>query len=229
MDWAGSKVNNGTREEKMKDPDRGIKSADGVFSHGPYFEWKHMVYTNPPAILTGGKSYPSDHIPYLGYGQNGTNFKVARYAEALLLYAEACIGSSDEAKGLAALQEIQKRSGSGKISDKLTWEAVAEEKQYEMWFESCRFLDLVRWSKQGKVDLNAIFNTSGIHATATTVKDEFFIEGKPGYGKEHKLFTVPCELKYNKFVVGKHEYFPFPLDVKNANPDLHDVLGWAGN
>ncbi|MCQ2161423.1 MAG: RagB/SusD family nutrient uptake outer membrane protein [Bacteroidales bacterium] len=227
MDWAASKVNNGTREEKMVDPSRGISSAEGVFSHGPYFEWKHMVYTNPPAILTKGKSFPSDHIPYLGYAQNGTNFKVARLAEAYLLYAEACIGSSDEAKGLAALNAIQERSGSGKISDKLTWEAVAEEKQYEMWFESCRFLDLVRWSKQGKVDLNKIFNASGIHKTATTVKDEFFTEGKPGYQKEHKLFTVPCDLIYQDFVVGKHEYFPFPLDVKNANPNLHDVLGWA--
>ncbi|MCQ2129760.1 MAG: RagB/SusD family nutrient uptake outer membrane protein [Bacteroidales bacterium] len=227
MDWAASKVNDGTREEKMVDPMRGISSAEGVFSHGPYFEWKHMVYTNPPAILTKGKAFPSDHIPYLGYGQNGTNFKVARLAEAYLLYAEACIGSSDEAKGLAALNAIQERSGSGKISSKLTFEDVMEEKQYEMWFESCRFLDLVRWSKQGKVDLNKIFNASGIHKTATTVKDEFFTEGKPGYQKEHKLFTVPCNLIYQDFVVGKHEYFPFPLDVKNANPNLHDVLGWA--
>lgn len=227
MDWAASKVNNGTLEEKKADPDRGIKSADGVFSHGPYFEWKHMVYTNPPAILTGGKEYPSDHIPYLGYAQNGTNFKVARYAEALLLYAEACIGSSEEADGLKALQDVQRRSGSGKISEKLTWAAVAEEKQYEMWFESCRFLDLVRWAKKGLVNLDDVFNKSKIHATATTVKDEFFIEGKPGYQKYHKLFTVPCELVYKDFVVGKNEYFPFPLDVKNANPNLHDVLGWA--
>jgi len=229
MDWAASKVNDGTLEQKKADPDRGIKSSDGVFSHGPYFEWKHMVYTNPPAILTHGKDYPSDHIPYLGYAQNGTNFKVARYAEALLLYAEACIGSSDEADGLKALQAIQERSGSGKISDKLTIEAVMEEKQYEMWFESCRFLDLVRWSKQypSLVNLDKVFNQSKIHATATTVKDEYFIEDKPGYKKEHKLFTVPCELTYQAFVVGKHEYFPFPLDVKNANPNLHDVLGWA--
>ena len=227
MDWAASEVNNGTLAQKKADPMRGISSSDGVFSHGPYFEWKHMVYTNPPAILTKGKEYPSDHIPYLGYGQNGTNFKVARYAEALLLYAEACIGSSDEAKGLAALNAIQERSGSGKISDKLTIEAVMEEKQYEMWFESCRFLDLVRWAKKGYVNLDNVFNKSQIHEHATIVKDEFFIEGKPGYNKEHKLFTVPCELEFRPFQVGKHEYFPFPLDVKNANPNLHDVLGWA--
>lgn len=227
MDWDGSEVNDGTLEQKKADPKRGISAASGVWSHGPYFEWKHMVFMNPPKILTGGKEFEKDNIDYIGLGQNGTNFKVARYAEALLLYAEACIGSADEAKGLAALQEVQRRSGSGKISTELTFENVMEEKQYEMWFEGCRFLDLVRWSKQGKVDLNKIFNESPLHKNVPVVYDEFFTEGKPGYQKEHKLFTEPTEILCNDFVVGKHEYFPFPLDVKNANPNLHDVLGWA--
>ena len=227
MDWDGSEVNDGTLEQKKADPMRGIASAQGLYSHGPYFEWKHMDFHNPPKILTGGKEYPKDNIDYLGTNQNGTNFKVARYAEALLLYAEACIGSADEAKGLKALQDVQVRSGSGKVSDKLTFENVMEEKQYEMWFESCRFHDLVRWSKQGKVDLNKIFNESPLHKNVPTVYDEFFVEGKPGYKKEHKLYTEPAEIQYNNFEVGKHEYFPFPLDVINANPNLHDVNGWA--
>lgn len=232
MDWDGSEFNNGTLEQKKSDPNRGIKAASGVWSHGPYFEWKHMVFMNPPKILTGGKEYPKDNMDYLGKGLNGTNFKVARYAEALLLYAEACIGSADELKGLAALQAVQKRSGSGKVDSQLTFENVMEEKQYEMWFESCRFLDLVRWSKQGKVDLDKIFNQSPLHKfagknTVPVVFDEFFTEGKPGYQKYHKLFTEPTEILCNDFVVGKSEYFPFPLDVKNANPNLHDVLGWA--
>lgn len=226
MDWVGSEFNNGTLEQKKSDPNRGISSAEGVFSHGPYFEWKHMCFSNPPAILTGGKEYPADYLANLGPGQNGTNFKVARYAEALLLYAEACIGA-DEAAGLKALNAVQERSGSGKISKSLTFEDVMEEKQYEMWFESCRFLDLVRWSKLGKVNLDQIFNKSGIHQTATSVYDEYFTEGMPGYKKEHKLYTKPCELIYKDFEVGKHEYFPFPLDVKNANPNLQDSFGWA--
>ncbi len=227
MEWAsdynaGVPVNM-TLDEKKKDRGRGIASASGVFSHGPYFEWKHMVFVNPPSFLTGGKPYPADNVSGLGPGSNQKNFNVARYAEALLLYAEACIGSGDEAKGLKALQDVQKRSGSGKVSDKLTFENVMEEKQYEMWFESCRFLDLVRWSKQGKVNLDQIFNKSGLHQNATTVYDAMFTKGEP----EHRLYTEHCSLKFNDFEVGKHEYFPFPRDFKNANPNLKDVLGWA--
>lgn len=230
MDWASSEVNNGTLEEKKLDPNRGIKDLSGLFSHGPYFEWKHMVFTNPPAILTGGKEYPSDHVPSLGAANtNQTNFNVARYAEALLLYAEACIGSGEAAQGLAALNKVQERSGSGKISPTLTIEAVMEEKQYEMWFENCRFHDLVRWSKRypNLVNLDQVFNKSGIHQNVPTVYDEFFIEGKPGYQKEHKLFTTTAPVKAG-FVTGKHEYFPFPHDFMLVNPNLQNVGGWAG-
>ena len=227
MDWDGSKVNDGSLAEKKADPNRGIIAA-GIFSHGPYFEWKMMVYHNPPKLLTGGKEgYHADNAA--DANSNQKNFSVARYAEALLLYAEACIGSSDEAKGLKALNDVQRRSGSGKISSKLTLEDVMEEKQYEMWFETTRFFDLVRWSKQGKVDLNEVFNTryGGIHEKVPTVYDEYFVEGKPGYQKEHKLYTTYSKATYNKFEVGKHEYFPFPYTVKNGNPNLEDVLGWA--
>ena len=222
MDWNASEAT--TLAEKKVDRLRGITSANGIFSHGPYFEWKHMVFINPPQILTGGKSYPSDNVSGLGAGSNQKNFNLARYAEALLLYAEACIGSSDEAKGLAALQAIQERSGSGKISSTLTFQDVMEEKQYEMWFESCRFLDLIRWSKQGKVDLDAIFNKSGIHQRVPTVYDAMFSKEE----SEHRLYTsysaVPDK---SDFIVGKHEYYPFPSTFVAANPELHQINGWA--
>ena len=225
MEW-NSKLNDADLAAKKADPDRGIKSASGVFGHGPYFEWKHMAYAVPPKILTGGKDYPRDNVPeIMGGASNATNFKVARYAEALLLYAEACIGA-DEASGLRALNEVQQRSGSGKISSKLTFEDVMEEKQYEMWFENCRFPDLVRWGNQGKVNLDQIFNKNygGIHKHVPTCFDEYSIEGKPGYGKEHKLFTTYSEVDYNDFS-DKYKYLPFPLKPRLAN-HMKNVLGW---
>lgn len=221
IDWTSDK-NDASLAEKKTDRSRGISSAEGLFSRGPYFEWKNMSFTNPPKILTGGKTYPPDNLSYYSDPSNATNFKVARYAEALLLYAEACIGSSDEAKGLAALNAIQERSGSGKISSQLTFEDVMEEKQYEMWFESCRFFDLVRWSQQGKVDLNEIFNESGIHDRVPVLKDAMFTKGEP----EHRLYTEYTSLPHN-FVEGRNEYFPFPRDYMNVNPNLKNVLGWS--
>jgi hypothetical protein len=222
MDWSGSAVNDGSLDAKKADPKRGIADVAGLFSHGPYFEWKNMVYHNPPKILTGGKTYPADNIDGLGANSNQKNFNVARYAEALLLYAEACIGA-DETNGLKALNEVQKRSGSGKISTSLTINAVMEEKQYEMWFENTRFHDLVRWAKKGYVSLNDIFNTSGIHERVPVIYDAFFTDGEP----EHRLYVKYTTVNDQPFEVGKHEYFPFPRDIKIANPEMKDVLGWA--
>lgn len=233
LDWNGSLLNDGTLDQKKSDPMRGILTQSGLYGHGPYFEWKVFVYHNPPKILTEGKEYPADNVAAMGGNSNQTNFNLARYAEALLLYAEACIGSSDEAKGLRALNEVQRRSGSGKISTKLTIENVMEEKQYEMWFEGCRFHDLVRWSKRGFVDLNKVFNSSRIHERVPTVTDAFFLmDGDmPAYpkyfGKEHHLMTEYSSAKFNAFTIGRNEYFPFPRDTKVANPELVDVLGWA--
>ena len=217
MDWT-SDLNNGTLAEKKKDPNRGIIDANGVFSHGPYFEWKHLVFINPPKILTGGKKYPSDNVSGLGPGSNQKNFNVARYAEALLLYAEACEATGDAATGKKYLNMIQARAGVPETE--CTFANIVEEKQYEMWFESCRFLDLVRWSNAGKIDMAKQF--SGIHENAVTVYDAFFTKDEA----EHRLYTEPCSLKFNAFS-DKYKYLPFPRDYKAANPNLKDVLGWA--
>ena len=234
MDWASDidaatgENKNLTLAEKKADPLRGISSANGLFSHGPYFEWKHMVYINPPAILTKGKKYPADNMATTSTASNHKNFNVARYAEALLLYAEACIGSTDEAKGLAALNEVQVRSGSGKVSSKLTFEDVMEEKQYEMWFENCRFHDLVRWDKAGKLNVADVFNNGNALKDVPVLYDEYFVEGKPGYKKEHKLYVGSSPRPANfKFEKGKHEYWPFPLDVTNLNPGLTNYGAWG--
>jgi hypothetical protein len=234
MDWSDSEVNDGTLAEKKADPKRGISSANGVFGHGKFFEWKHMVYINPPKILTGGKEYPADNLPNTGPASNQTNYGVARYAEALLLYAEACIGSSDAAKGLAALNKVQERSGSGKISSELTIQNVIEEKQYELWFEGCRFHDVIRWGQLGYLNTDDVFNKSKIHQEVPTVYDAFFTivnghEDLASYkGKEHHLYTVHTAIPAGGvFEKGRHEYYPFPLDVTKMNPNLTSYGAWG--
>ncbi len=97
-----------------------------------------------------------------------------------------------------------------------------EEKQYEMWFENCRFPDLVRWSNQGKVNINEIYNTryGGIHKHVPIVFDAFFTKS----AAEHQLYTEYTAVKYNDFS-DKYKYLPFPLDCRLAN-HLKNVLGW---
>ena len=222
MDWSGSAVNDGTLAQKKADPKRGVGSTSGIYSH-EFFEWKRMVWHNIPRIVVGADaaSYKGDDLASLGANSNTSNLCMARYAEALLLYAEACIGA-DEAAGLKALNEVQERSGSGKISSSLNLQDIMDEKQYELWFEGCRFHDLVRWAAQGKVNLDQVFNGSGFHDRIPITTDDFFTSE----AAEHKLTVKYVQAHYEKFQTGKHEYFPFPRDVKVANPNIQDVLGW---
>jgi hypothetical protein len=76
-----------------------------------------------------------------------SNFKIIRYAEVLLGYAEAVYrGASGRADitGLEALNSVRQRVGMPGIPA-LTFEAIVHERRVELAFESFRFFDLVRW------------------------------------------------------------------------------------
>jgi hypothetical protein len=194
-----------TLADKKKDPKRGM-NANGFFGRTYYMNWKFMS-------LNG-----IDVVPEVSSGaSNQTNSKCARYAEALLLYAEACIGSSDAAKGKEALNMIQRRAEVPETE--LTLANVQEEKQYELWFESCRFHDVVRWGIADKVcgkDLDRY--PQAYDAMSKNKEPEhrwYYVETKPYDGIPHQ------------FIKGKHEYFPFPADVCAINPALKQLNGWA--
>ncbi len=187
-----------TLADKKKDPKRGM-NANGFFGRTYYMNWKFMS-------LNG-----IDVVPEVSDGaSNQSNSKCARYAEALLLYAEACIGSGDAAKGKEALNLIQRRAEVPETE--LTLANVQEEKQYELWFESCRFHDIVRWGIADQVcgkDLDRY----------PEAFDAMSKKGEP----EHRWYyveTKPYDGIPHQFIKGKHEYFPFPADV-------HQLNGWA--
>ena len=77
------------------------------------------------------------------HGKN--NWPGLRYAEVLLLYAEACIQSGTNlTEGLAALNEVRERAGLPVLLT-YTLRDVKDEKRAELAYENERFLDLVRW------------------------------------------------------------------------------------
>ena len=194
-----------TLADKKKDKTRGM-NANGFFGRTYYKNWKFMS-------LNG-----IDVVPGVSSGaSNQSNSKCARYAEALLLYAEACIGSGDAAKGKEALNKIQRRAEVPETE--LTLANVQEEKQYELWFESCRFHDIVRWGIADQVcgkDLDRY----------PEAFDAMSKDGEP----EHRWYyieTKPYDGIPHQFIKGKHEYFPFPADVCAINPQLHQLNGWV--
>ena len=202
-----------TRAEKEFDPNRGIIKDAGSFSRSDVMEVKMMMHPND-----------CDPNKVAGDNCNNTNLCLARLGEAYLLYAEACLASGNTAEALKYVNKIQQRAGSKTISSSVDLQTIQDEKQYELWFEGCRWFDIVRWgiAKQcwDKVLDNVPYQF-----------DEYFTSGGK---KPHKLvYEVRHPYKEANitlsFTEGKNEYWPIPQTVIEVNDQMHQVRGWANN
>lgn len=82
-------------------------------------------------------------VPELNYT---INWRLMRYADVLLMAAEAYHFSTQDGLALIELNKVRDRAGLGDIttSDDI-FQAIVTERQLELAFEGSRFWDLVRW------------------------------------------------------------------------------------
>ena len=202
-----------TRAEKELDPNRGIKKDAGSFSRSDVMEVKMMMHPND-----------CDPNKVAGDNCNNTNLCLARLGEAYLLYAEACLASGNTAEALKYVNKIQQRAGSKTISSSVNLQTIQDEKQYELWFEGCRWFDIVRWGIAKKCWDKVLDNVPYQY-------DEYWTSGGT---KPHKLvYEVRHPYKEANitlsFTEGKNEYWPIPQTVIEVNDQMHQVRGWANN
>lgn len=191
MEWQGAKEL--SRAEKETSNQIGIKDITGLYGFAGYFANKHVAW-------------PEDNEKgWYGF----KNLTLFRYAEVLLMYAEACAMTNDN-DGLQYLQAIQNRAGSAHKSSALNMTEVKNEKMFEMWLEGVRFPDMVRWG-----DTDGIVN-NGKNIPSTY--DAYFTKGEP----KHRLYIEYSNPNRGEtgFKKGVHEYFPFPLAETSINPNI---------
>lgn len=85
----------------------------------------------------------------------GTNLRYMRYADVLLMAAEANIlkTSADNTKARGYINQVRTRAGLGAAPevDANLFDRVVKERQLELALEGWRYLDLMRWIKNGKI------------------------------------------------------------------------------
>lgn len=109
-------------------------TAPTAWDYEGYFQRKYGSFSSH----TGGS------VPDLNYG---TNYRLIRYADVLLMAAEAYYRDNKEDLARAELRKVRLRANLGAItaSGPALFEAIVNERFLELAFEGHRYLDLVRW------------------------------------------------------------------------------------
>jgi len=244
MKYADDAINNMTLDEKKASKEIGISDVgQGLYGQSFYLPFKHILRASD--CNDGGM-----------YGDNGrlNNIIVMRYAEVLLNYAECCLRTGDAGTALTYINKIQTRAGSKTFSSVATLDVLKEEKSYELWFEGCRFQDILRWSKLDNSDYDKaciarlqqagsnvphLFDKLFRPVVTEDVKDE---KGKVVTKKDRDVvwehgteansrfyIAHTSEAKDAGFEVGfteKCRLFPYPQIVLDQNPNIKQNPGW---
>lgn len=227
---AGMKYTNaelmGMTPEQLKASDQiGVKDTDnGLYGNSFWLPFKHIARGTD--MTDGGGSH--------GGNLRLNNIIVMRYAEVLLNYAEACIQTGESNTALTILNEIQNRAGSKHVSTVANMDELKNEKLFEMWFEGCRFQDVLRWNDTaGKARL-----ANAGHAVPH-VFDKLFRAPKAGenptwqHGSEansrfyivhtHEAMDAGFDVGFKE---GVHNLFPYPSTALDQNPNLQQNPGF---
>jgi hypothetical protein len=144
---------------------------------------------------------PDSTFYRLGHAARGPiNTKVIRYADVLLMHAEACLETGDLATPIKVINQLRQRArdyaGDQSIlpdqsaSDYTTaTQLLRHERRCELAMEAHRWFDLVRWG------------------VAKEVMDAYKAKESP-----------EARAEMAEFISGKHELFPIPLKEIELNP-----------
>lgn len=161
-----------------------INAGERLVGHEGLFNWKNRALKEDCIM-------DASYFQALQY----TNLRVMRYAEVLLLAAEAHVMSGGN-RADEYVNAIRSRARLQPISG-VTLDDVKAEKRLELCFESVRFQDLVRWGDAphylgGRGKFVPAFSAKGIDSEA-------YKNNNYGFKDKHKLLPIPRkELELNR-------------------------------
>ena len=158
-----------------------------IYLGSRYLNNKYGMYRDP-VDLGGGFGKWSLHAT-----RGPLNNRQIRYADVLLMYAEACLGAGDEATARTYINMVRTRVGLTEIAQADN-AALRHERRVELAMEGHRWFDLVRWEGVEGNGLKA-------HMDAYKATE-----------------SIEAQSHIQEFVAGKHEIFPIPQEEIQLNP-----------
>ena len=169
-----------------------IQPGQSVYGDEGYFFWKNQAYKEDCAL----------DMSYFQIGQF-IDLKLMRYAEVLLLAAEANLQAGNSAKALQYINEIRTRAKETPLTA-VTLNDIKAEKRLELCNEGVRYQDLVRWG-----DAKTAMGNQGKDVPAFTGSDVQWNWHNTKYGFQDKNVLLPI-----------------PLKELELNPNMVQNTGW---
>lgn len=148
---------------------------------------------NAPTSLTGVGGGVKEYI-YNQPRAHGVNWRYIRYADVLLMYAEAVVNGGKEGtvSAVEAFNQVRDRANMDRVGG-VTLDLIKQERILEFALEGHRFFDLLRWG-----ELNQQF--------------------KKLEREDPNFKQLISDTDYEGFTQGKHEWLPIPIQEIESNP-----------
>jgi hypothetical protein len=175
----------------------GAMGKDGNFVYGcpGLVRLKYTTWADETSSAAGA-------VPDLCYG---TNLRIMRYADVLLMAAEAYLQSSKANLALPLINQVRSRVNLPALTS-VTMDNIKLERRLELAFEGPRYQDLVRWGD-----------------AATVLKDQgkSVPTGKVVGGQLQFITKANAG-----FVAPKNNMFPIPFNELSSNPNVKQNAGY---
>lgn len=175
----------------------GTMGKDGNFVYGcpGLVRLKYTTWADETSSAAGA-------VPDLCYG---TNLRIMRYADVLLMTAEAYLQSSKANLALPLINQVRSRVNLPALTS-VTMDNIKLERRLELAFEGPRYQDLVRWGD-----------------AATVLKDQgkSVPTGKVVGGQLQFITKANAG-----FVAPKNNMFPIPFNELSSNPNVKQNAGY---
>ena len=158
-----------------------------IYLGSRYLNNKYGMYRDP-VDQGGGYGKWSLHA-----SRGPLNNRQIRYADVLLMYAEASLGAGDAATALKLINQVRQRVGLADITE-ATNATLRHERRCELAMEGHRWFDLVRWQ--------------GVEGKGLKAHMDAYKATESKEAQDHM----------QEFIAGKHEIFPIPQEEIQLNP-----------
>ena len=169
-----------------------ISGSNAVYGNEGYFFWKTQ-------------SYKDDCVTDMSFFQAGQyiDLKIMRYAEVLLMAAEAYMQVGNNGKALEYINLIRTRAKEEPLAS-VTLNDIKTEKRLELCCEAIRYQDLIRWG-----DAKSVMGNQGKEVPAFTTDGVQWNWQNTTYGFQDKNMLLPI-----------------PLKELELNPNMTQNTGW---